>query len=144
MMRRVPPASPGIAASQKSCMVSNLKPMKGRRTTTAEITNHVANEKISDHVVIHSTRHEIFFPSVFQKTSFSGSHFLSHVVAIEIKDLVYSFSVCSFKFFFRMRRCLVSHLHNRTVHPPHTDYRNKEKENPHTGPHTCPVQQVRE
>src|SRR3990172_2114230 len=47
----MPDANPGIAASQKSSMVVNLKPMAGSLTTTALMTNHVANEKIRLNVV---------------------------------------------------------------------------------------------
>ena len=44
----MPDENPGIAASQKSPMVGNLKPMEGILTTTALMTNHVANENISE------------------------------------------------------------------------------------------------
>ena len=39
----VPPARPGIAASQKSCEEVSLKPIAGSRTTSAETTNQTMN-----------------------------------------------------------------------------------------------------
>ena len=63
---KIPEASPGIAASQNSSMVLNLKPMAGILTTTALMTNHVANEKISEKVVIPQVRQAIALPVSFQ------------------------------------------------------------------------------
>ena len=80
--RNVPPASPGMAAIQKSCIVVNLKPMAGSRITTALITNHVAKESISENVVMESVRHASPLPSSFQNCGFSGSHFSNHVFKI--------------------------------------------------------------
>src|SRR3989304_5373277 len=79
MRRNVPPANPGIAVSEKSCMVSNLNPIFGRRTATALITNHVANENMSENVVIHKVMLACLLPSDFQKLLSSGVHFVSHV-----------------------------------------------------------------
>src|SRR3990172_2796459 len=70
----MPDASPGIAASQNNSMVVNLKPMAGILTTTALMTNHVANENISENVVIPQVRHAIALPVSFQNCGFSGSH----------------------------------------------------------------------
>jgi hypothetical protein len=55
-------------------MVVNLKPMAGIRTTTALMTNHVANENIIENVVSQHVRHAIALPVSFQNCSFSGSH----------------------------------------------------------------------
>src|SRR3989338_1579342 len=71
---KMPDASPGIAASQKSSMVVNLKPMAGILTTTALMTNHVANENISENVVKAQVRHAIVLPVSFQNCGSSGSH----------------------------------------------------------------------
>src|SRR3972149_10827305 len=71
---KVPDANPGIAASQKSSMVVNLKPMLGSLTTTALMTNHVANENISVNVVTPHVRHASELPVSRQNCSFSGSH----------------------------------------------------------------------
>ncbi|OFZ23046.1 MAG: hypothetical protein A3D92_12430 [Bacteroidetes bacterium RIFCSPHIGHO2_02_FULL_44_7] len=60
-------------------MGSNLNPILGKRTTTALITNQVAKENIRLNVVIHKVWLACLPPSVFQKSSFSGSHFFSHV-----------------------------------------------------------------
>ncbi|MBI5908710.1 MAG: hypothetical protein HY848_01950 [Betaproteobacteria bacterium] len=70
----MPDASPGIAASQNSSMVVNLKPMAGILTTTALMTNHVANENISENVVIPQVRQAIALPVSFQNCGSSGSH----------------------------------------------------------------------
>jgi hypothetical protein len=70
----MPDASPGIAASQNSSMVVNLKPMAGILTTTALMTNHVANENISENVVIPQVRQAIALPVSFQNFGSSGSH----------------------------------------------------------------------
>jgi hypothetical protein len=59
---------------QNSSMVENLNPMAGMRTTTALMTNHVANEKISENVVTPQVRHAIALPVSFQNCGFSGSH----------------------------------------------------------------------
>src|SRR4030065_2628459 len=77
----IPDASPGIAASQKSSMVVNLKPMLGSLTTTALMTNHVANENISDNVVIPHVRHAIPLPVSRQNCSFSGSHLVNFAIS---------------------------------------------------------------
>jgi len=74
MIRRVPPARPGMAASQKSCMVSNLNPMYGRRTTIALIMNHVAKDNTRVMVVMVSVRQAIFLPVCSQKPASSGFH----------------------------------------------------------------------
>ena len=79
MMRNVPPANPGMAASQNNCMVSNLKPICGMRTTTALIMNHVAKDRVKAMVVIVNVRQAILLPVSCQKTALSGSHFSSHV-----------------------------------------------------------------
>ena len=71
----MPEASPGIAASQNSSLVVNLKPMAGMRTTTALITNQVANEKISENVVTPQVRQASALPVSFQKTGSSGFQF---------------------------------------------------------------------
>ena len=68
-------SEPGIAASQKSSIVVNLKPMAGSLTTTALMTNHVANEKIRLNVVTAHVRHAMLLPVSRQNCSFSGSHF---------------------------------------------------------------------
>jgi len=70
--RSVPPARPGIAVSQNSSVSENLNPIPGNRTTTALITNHVANDRISENVVIHSVRHAIGLPVFSQKSASSG------------------------------------------------------------------------
>src|SRR3989338_3393293 len=85
----VPEPSPGRAASQKSCMVLNLKPMAGSLTTTALMTNHVANEKISENVVMPHVRHAIPLPVSRQNCSFSGSHFVSFDILVLLLSLVY-------------------------------------------------------
>jgi hypothetical protein len=72
--RKMPDASPGIAASQNSSMVVNLNPMAGIRTTTALMTNHVANEKISENVVMPQVRQAIALPVSLQNFGSSGSH----------------------------------------------------------------------
>src|SRR3990172_9187445 len=72
--RKMPDASPGIAASQNSSMVVNLNPMAGILTTTALMTNHVANENISENVVTPQVRHAIALPVSFQNCRSSGSH----------------------------------------------------------------------
>src|SRR3990170_483842 len=77
-VRIAPPDRPGIAASQKSCIVSNLKPMAGKRTTTALITNHVANDATRLNVVTHSVPHARPLPSDFQNCWSSGSHLFNH------------------------------------------------------------------
>src|SRR3972149_6826919 len=70
----MPDANPGMAASQKSSMVVNLNPIAGRRTTTALMTNHVANEKRRENVVTPHVRHAIALPVSFQNCGSSGSH----------------------------------------------------------------------
>jgi predicted glutamine amidotransferase len=47
-------------------MVVNLNPMAGILTTTALITNHVANENISENVVKAHVRHATALPVSFQ------------------------------------------------------------------------------
>ena len=73
--RRMPDARPGIAASQKSSVVVNLNPIAGIRTTTALITNHVANEKISENVVTPHVRHASALPVSCQNFGSSGFQF---------------------------------------------------------------------
>jgi hypothetical protein len=73
-VRMAPPERPGMAAIQNNCIVSNLNPMLGRRTTTALMTNHVANEKNRPNVVTPSVPHARPLPSDFQNSGFSGSH----------------------------------------------------------------------
>jgi hypothetical protein len=68
----VPPASPGIAASQNNCISVNLNPMAGSLTATALMTNHVANDRISEKVVIQRVFQAIFFPVFFQNPASSG------------------------------------------------------------------------
>ncbi|MFZ3090418.1 MAG: hypothetical protein WA240_07335 [Nitrospirota bacterium] len=63
IVRIAPPERPGMAASQKSCMVSNLNPIAGRRTTTALMRNHVANEAVRLNVVTPSVPHARPLPS---------------------------------------------------------------------------------
>src|SRR3990172_6945292 len=77
-VRIAPPDRPGIAASQKSCIVSNLNPMAGRRTTTALMTNHVANDATRLNVVTASVPQARPLPPSFQNCGFSGSHFFNH------------------------------------------------------------------
>ena len=60
--RSEPPARPGIAVSQNNCISVNLNPMPGKRTTTALMTNQVANDRTSEMVVIHSVRQAILLP----------------------------------------------------------------------------------
>src|SRR3989344_4692873 len=84
--RKMPDASPGIAASQKSSMTVNLKPMAGILTTTALMTNHVANENISENVVKAHVRHAIALPVSFQNCGSSGSH-LGNLDIIKILKL---------------------------------------------------------
>src|SRR3989338_4417101 len=72
--RKMPDENPGIAAIQKYSMVVNLKPMAGIRTTTALITNNVANENISENVVSQHVRHATPLPVSFQNCGSSGSH----------------------------------------------------------------------
>src|SRR3990172_5084266 len=69
----VPPARPGIAVSQNNCIVSNLKPTPGSRTTTALIMNQVAKDSIKVSDVIVSVLQAIFAPISFQNPAFSGS-----------------------------------------------------------------------
>jgi len=64
-----------MAASQNSSVVVNLKPMAGMRTTTALITNQVANEKMRENVVIPQVRHASLLPVWRQKTGSSGVQF---------------------------------------------------------------------
>ena len=52
------------------------------RTTTALITNQVANEAINEKVVSISVRHAIALPPSCQNCVFSGSHFLSQAMLI--------------------------------------------------------------
>ncbi len=73
--RRMPEARPGIAASQNSSVVVNLKPIAGMRTTTALITNHVANEKISEKVVTPQVRQASALPVSRQNFGSSGVQF---------------------------------------------------------------------
>ena len=68
----LPPASPGIAASQKSCEVVRSKPIAGSRTTSAETTNQTMNAMIRFSVVIVSVRHARRLPAVSQKPASSG------------------------------------------------------------------------
>src|SRR3990170_7990406 len=77
----IPDASPGIAASQKSSMVVNLKPMFGSLTTTALMTNHVANENTRVNVVMQHVRHASELPVSRQNCSFSGSHLVIFDIA---------------------------------------------------------------
>ena len=69
-MRRVPPASPGIAANQKSCVAEKEKPMPGSRTTSALTTNQVANDRVKLIVVMIKVRQATLAPVVFQNSSF--------------------------------------------------------------------------
>src|SRR3990172_4501623 len=81
--RKMPDASPGIAASQKSSMTVNLKPMAGILTTTALMTNHVANENISENVVKAHVRHAIALPVSFQNCGSSVSPLCNfHIIKI--------------------------------------------------------------
>jgi len=68
-------ARPGIAASQNSSVVVNLKPIAGMRTTTALITNQVAKEKISEKVVTAQVRQASAEPVSFQNVGSSGFQF---------------------------------------------------------------------
>jgi len=72
--RKMPDENPGIAAIQKYSIVVKLKPMAGIRTTTALMTNHVANENISENVVKAHVRHATALPVSFQNCGSSGSH----------------------------------------------------------------------
>src|SRR3989344_7521628 len=84
--RKVPDASQGIPASQKSSMVVKLKPIAGILTTTALMTNQVANENISENVVKAHVRHAIALPVSFQNCGSSGSH-LGNLDIIKILKL---------------------------------------------------------
>jgi hypothetical protein len=64
-----------MAASQNSSLVVNLKPMAGMRTTTALITNQVANEKINEKVVTPQVRQASALPCSRQKVGSSGFQF---------------------------------------------------------------------
>ena len=81
-IRKVPPASPGIAASQKSCILLYWNPILGSLTTTALIKNHVANDSARAIVVTISVCQAILFPVSFQNLGSSGSHFASHSVIL--------------------------------------------------------------
>jgi hypothetical protein len=80
MMRRVPPASPGIAASQNNCSLVNVNPIPGSFVTIALIMNHVANDSVKVIVVTQSVRHPIRFPVFSQKVASSGFQVSIHVV----------------------------------------------------------------
>ena len=73
--RKMPDARPGMAASQNSSDVVNLKPMAGIRTTTALMTNQVANEKMSEKVVTPQVRQASALPCSRQKVGSSGFQF---------------------------------------------------------------------
>ncbi len=73
--RKMPEARPGMAASQNSSVVVNLKPMAGMRTTIALITNQVTNEKISEKVVMPQVRQASALPCSRQKVGSSGFQF---------------------------------------------------------------------
>ncbi len=72
MMRSVPPARPGIAASQKSWPVVSWKPRPGSRTTSALTTNQVMKASVRLKVVTVRVRQARVPPSVAQKVGFSG------------------------------------------------------------------------
>src|SRR3989338_3763605 len=82
----MPEERPGIAAIQKSSIVVKVKPMLGILTTTALMTNHVANENISENVVKPHVRHSIALPVSFQNCGSSGSH-LGNLDIIKILKL---------------------------------------------------------
>jgi hypothetical protein len=88
----VPDASPGIAASQNNSMVVNLKPMAGSLTTTALMTNQVANENISENVVMPHVRHAIALPVSFQNCGSSGSHLGNLDISKHSLKLLYSYT----------------------------------------------------
>jgi hypothetical protein len=90
----MPDANPGIAASQNSSMVVNLKPIAGILTTTALMTNQVANENISENVVKAHVRHAIALPVSSQNFGSSGSH-LGNLDIINF-PFIYSFTSKSF------------------------------------------------
>jgi len=87
-MRNDPPASPGIAASQNSCIDVNSNPMLGSRTTKTLIKNHVLNESINATVVIMSVRQAMLLPVSFQNPGSSGSH-----VCIQVFTYIYVVSL---------------------------------------------------
>ncbi len=74
----MPPASPGIAVSQKSCVVEKSKPILSRRTTRALTTNQTMNAIMRFAVVIVSVRQAIALPVSSQNVGSSGSHRSSH------------------------------------------------------------------
>ena len=71
-MRNVPPARPGMAASQKSCEVVSLKPTAGSRTTSAETTNQTMNARVRLAVVMASVRQARRFPVAFPEAGILG------------------------------------------------------------------------
>ena len=70
--RNVPPANPGMAVSQNNCISVNLKPIPGRRTAIALITNHVANANTNEMVVMVSVRQAMRLPVSSQNAVSSG------------------------------------------------------------------------
>ena len=73
-----------MAASQKNCILVKLKPICGRRTTTALMTNQVEKESSRQSVVIASVRQAIALPVSFQKAWFSTSHFSSIAIKVSL------------------------------------------------------------
>src|SRR5512140_1676751 len=71
-MRSVAPHSAGSAASQKSWLVLNLKPMLGRFTTTTLQTIHTANDSSSAGIEIQRLMFAIALPSRTQNALSSG------------------------------------------------------------------------
>jgi hypothetical protein len=76
----VPPASPGMAASQNSCPVVSWKPICGSLTTRAETMNQTMKASVRLAVVMMSVLFAMDFPILFQNVSSSGAQCLSHVV----------------------------------------------------------------
>ena len=72
MILNVPPASPGSAASQKSCELERLKPTPGRRTTSADTRNQTMNASVRLAVVMTSVRQASVLPVASQKLASSG------------------------------------------------------------------------
>src|SRR5512147_3186564 len=73
-MRSVAPANPGSAASQKSLLASNRKPMAGRFTTTTLQTIQTAKARKSAGMEIQRLRVAMDLPSLSQNSLSSGFH----------------------------------------------------------------------
>ena len=79
MARRMPAASPGMAASQNNWVGVSLKPMLGRRTTRALTMNQTMNAIIRFRVVMVSVFQARLLPLDSQNTGSSGVQVLNQV-----------------------------------------------------------------